>query len=204
MKLHHTLADGRVAGNQLQAFADASDGDPDLHDNAPRTSALVRDALIDRARDAAKLPGLIRDTARTMRATREIRRHAPVRVPGLTSNPATLFDRRVSQTRIWGTTSVPLPALSSVAKHYQVSINDVFLTMFGTAARQFLIDHDTLPKKSLTAGLPVDTSSEADAGALQGNRWAMLTTTLATDEPDVVARLRAIRATMNVAKWSRP
>jgi diacylglycerol O-acyltransferase / wax synthase len=203
MKLHHTLADGRVAGNQLQAFAAASEADLLVADNAPTRTALIRDALIDRARDTAKLPGLIRDTYRAMRVTRRIRRDSQAQVPGLTSCPSTLFDQRVGQTRTWGTVSVPLSVLSSVAKHYKVSINDVFLTMFGSAARRYLIDHGTLPRKSLTAGLPVDTSSEADAGALQGNRWAMLMTTLATDEPDIVKRLYAIRGSMNVGKQLR-
>jgi diacylglycerol O-acyltransferase len=203
MKLHHTLADGRIAGNQLHAFASAPDADLAVDDNAPTKTVLIRDALIDRARDAAKLPRLIRDAARTMRATRAIRKQAPVQVPGLTSCPSTMFDQQVSQERTWGTASVPLSALASVAKHHKVSINDVLLTMVGSAARQYLIDHDTLPKRSLTAELPVDTSSEEDAGALQGNRWAMLTTTLATDQPDIVQRLHAIRASMSVAKEIR-
>jgi diacylglycerol O-acyltransferase len=203
MKLHHTLADGRVAGNQLLAFANAANADLALVDNAPSGRRLVFDALVDRVRDAAKLPALIRDTARALRATREIRSQTMVKVPGVASSPHTLFDRKVSQERTWGTLSVPLSQMGRVAKHYRVSINDVLLTMVGSAAREYLLMRGDLPTKSLAGGLPVDSSSPADAGALQGNKWAMLMTTLGTDQPDVVVQLRTVSDSMMVAKRIR-
>jgi diacylglycerol O-acyltransferase len=203
LKLHHTLDDGRVAGNQLLAFANSGDADLVIDDNAPTLPRLIGDALMDRVRDAAKLPALIRDTVRTMRATRAIRAQAATKIPRLLSSPRTLFDQRVSPIRTWGTASVALTQMTKVAKHYQVSINDVLLTMLATALRDYLITHGGLPDRPLAGALPADTSSPADAGELQGNRWSTLMTTLATDEPDIVKRLHTIRASMNVAKQIR-
>ena len=202
-KLHHTLADGRVSTNQILAFAAAPDADLPAGTNTVTYFQLIVSALADRLRDIAKLPALIVDTRRTMRATRRIRGAAPVAIPGMRSAPPTPFDKRASEARTWGTASLPLVHLRLVAKYYQVSINDVLLAMFGTAVRNFLLARGVLPEQSIPATLPVDTSTSEHAGELQGNRWSALTTTLATDEPDIVERLRTISVSMDSAKEIR-
>jgi len=203
IKLHHTLADGRVAANQLLAFANAEEADLNVTDNTPTTFALIRDGLADRVRDLGNILALICDTRRTMQATRAIREHAPVRIPKLMSSPPTLFAERVTPARTWGTASLLLSQVTAVAKHYGVSVNDVLLAMLSGAVRGYLLAHGTLPDDPVPTMLPVDTSSPEAADELQGNHWSALMTTLATDEPDAVERLRTIRASMNVAKQIR-
>lgn len=203
IKLHHALADGRVSINQLLTFADAAPAALDIHENTPAPITLIRDGLRDRMLDLAKIPALIRDTRRMRRETKAIIEEATSTPPSLLSCPPTLFSERVSPVRTWGTASLPLAQVSTVAKSYGVSVNDVLLTMLGTAAREYLIRHDALPSRSLPGMLPVDTSTPDIADALQGNHWATLMTTLATDESDIVARLHAIRAAMAVGKQLR-
>jgi diacylglycerol O-acyltransferase / wax synthase len=203
LKLHHCLADGRVAANQLLALTGAAPGEPRISDSAAGTGQLIRDGLRDRVRDLAALPSVIKATARARRAIRAIHDQADVPVPGMFGGPATRFSRQVSTQRTWGTASVPVSALSKVAKAYGVSINDVLLTMVGTAVRSLLSAHGELPDDSLSAGLPVDTSGPEDVGELQGNKWSMVMTTLATDLADPVERLYAIHDCMTVSKRIR-
>jgi diacylglycerol O-acyltransferase len=96
MKLHHTLADGTVAANQLLAFARASDAELVIEDTAPGRWALICDALADRLRDLTKLPRLVNDTRRARRATHAIRGSAEVDVPGFGSTPHTRFSERMA------------------------------------------------------------------------------------------------------------
>jgi diacylglycerol O-acyltransferase / wax synthase len=203
LKLHHCLADGRVATNQLLALTGADPDKPRIADSAVSTGQLIRGALRDRVRDVAALPSAVKATVRARRAVRAIRDQADVLVPGMFGGPATRFSRRVSTQRTWATTAVPVSALSKVAKAYGVSINDVLLTMVGTAVRSLLSAHGELPDDSLSAGLPVDTSGPEDAGELQGNKWSMVMTTLATDRADPVERLYAIHDCMAVSKRVR-
>jgi diacylglycerol O-acyltransferase / wax synthase len=203
LKLHHCLADGRVATNQLLALTGADPGDPRLADTALPTGRLVLEALRDRVTDLTELPSTIATTVRAVRATRAIRDEADVMVPGMFGGTRTRFSQRVSAQRTWGTATVPVSALTRAAKGFGVSVNDVLLTMVGTAVRHYLDSRGELPDTSLAAGLPVDASSPEDAGALQGNKWSMVMTTLATDVADVVDRLYAVHDCMTVSKAIR-
>lgn len=203
VKLHHALADGRVSANQLRAFADAAPTDLVLDDFEPTQFELIRDALADRARDLRKLPALLRNTRRTIRAIRAVRSNTTARVPKFSATPRTHFTQRMSDERSWGTTSIPLPRMSRVAKSYQVSINDVLVTMVATAVRNYLAARGELPNRSLHAALPVDIRGPADADALQGNKWSTVTATLATDVADIVERLGVIHESLTAAKRIR-
>ncbi len=203
VKLHHALADGRVSANQLRAFADAAHAELVLNDTEPTQLEIIRDALADRARDLRKFPALLRNTRRTIRATREVRSGTTARIPRFSATPRTRFTQRMSDERSWGTRSVPLSQMSGLAKAYQVSINDVLVTMVATALRNYLAARGELPRRSLHAALPVDIRGPADADALQGNKWSTVTATLATDVADIVDRLGVIHQSLTAAKHVR-
>ncbi|KUI29209.1 wax ester/triacylglycerol synthase family O-acyltransferase [Mycobacterium sp. GA-2829] len=202
LKLHHALADGRVAANQIRVFSDPSTKPParSTSHGSPGRS-VIASALLDRAETMSGIPRLIRDTARSGRTTRNIRRDSTVSPPGLLAGgPRTRFRRRMDAQRTFGTISVPLAEIIATAKDHRVTVNDVLLAAVGGAVRTYLIRRGELPRRSLTTGIPVDTSTAADTGALRGNKWAYLVTTLATDIGDPAARLQQIHRTTAVAK----
>jgi diacylglycerol O-acyltransferase / wax synthase len=200
-KLHHCLADGRVAANQLKALTAAAPAALAIDDTVPSRRTVVREAFRDRRKDLAQLPTLIRDTARRRRVVRSIR--ARTDVPAMLGGPCTRFSEKLSTQRTWGTVSIPLTDVKAVAKHYGVSINDVLMTMTGYAMRRFLDARGELPRESLTVGLPLDTSKPSDAAALQGNKVITAVATLGTDRADVVSQLHVIHRSMKVTKEIR-
>ena len=203
LKLHHSLADGRVATNQLKAFTSAVPEPLPVVPDPPSVGSGLRYALSDRLTDLAALPALVRDTVQRRRAVKSIRSQAPNDSARLTGGTRTRFSEPPSAQRSWGTVSLPLADVKAVSKRYDVSINDVLLTMTGYALRRYLQERGELPDSSLTAGLPMDTSGPDEATALQGNKWATSFVSLRTDDADVVMQLRDIHKSMAVAKAIR-
>jgi WS/DGAT/MGAT family acyltransferase len=202
-KLHHAIADGRVAANQLQALAAAPPAPPRRPPAAiPGRGQLVRAALRDRVRELSMLPGLVRHTARVVREVRAYRRSiTPMRVPDLLAGgPTTRFRKHISAERAWATRSLPLSDMLVTAKFFGVTLNDVLLTMAGGAVRTLLLDSGELPATSLTAGVPVNTAGPEEMDSLYGNKWSTLVTTLGTDIADVVERLNTVHDTTVAAK----
>jgi WS/DGAT/MGAT family acyltransferase len=70
--------------------------------------------------------------------------------------------------------------------------------MCGGALRQYLLELGELPKKPLTAWVPVSLRSSGRKQA--GNQVAVMVCTLATDTQDARARLEKIKSSIHVAK----
>jgi WS/DGAT/MGAT family acyltransferase len=86
--------------------------------------------------------------------------------------------------------SLPLATARRIAKTTGTSLNEVVMAIAGGARRRYLLDKDALPRKAMTAAVPVSLRE-------QGNRevnnqvFAMLCS-LATDIADPAERLQAI------------
>jgi len=72
------------------------------------------------------------------------------------------------------------------------------LALCGGSLRRFLLERDSLPAKSLTAGIPVSVRPKDDQGT--GNAISFIISTLGTDIEDAAERLAAIRASVRHAK----
>jgi WS/DGAT/MGAT family acyltransferase len=81
-----------------------------------------------------------------------------------------------------------------------VTLNDVVLGIVAGALRQWLEARGELPRKALTAGVPVGVDPPGQEPRLSGNRVSNFFTTLATDIADPVERLRIISAVTDAAK----
>jgi diacylglycerol O-acyltransferase len=74
----------------------------------------------------------------------------------------------------------------------------VVLSLCGGALRRFLAERGELPDKSLTAGIPVSVRPADDEGT--GNAISFIVATLGTDVEDPLARLQAVRSSVQHAK----
>jgi diacylglycerol O-acyltransferase len=84
-----------------------------------------------------------------------------------------------------------------VADTLDATLNDVVLAMCAGALRRYLVDRGELPKKALTAAVPVSIRRpDSDAG----NEVAFTMTTLATNLRDPAKRLQAIKSGMDYNK----
>jgi diacylglycerol O-acyltransferase / wax synthase len=112
--------------------------------------------------------------------------------------PLSVLNGRVREKRRFATQQFPMGRLRTLAKAADCTLNDVVLAICGGALRRFLLERDSLPVKSLTAGIPVSVRPKDDEGS--GNAITFIIATLGTDIADPALRMQAIRASVRHAK----
>jgi WS/DGAT/MGAT family acyltransferase len=109
-----------------------------------------------------------------------------------------VLNGRVRGKRRFATQSIPLDRMKALAAAADCTLNDVVLATCGGALRRFLDDRGELPEGPITAGIPVSVRPKDDENA--GNAITFIIATLGTDIEDPLARLAAIRASVQAAK----
>lgn len=112
--------------------------------------------------------------------------------------PATPFNQSITQHRRFGVHTIPLSRIKGMARDLNMTVNDIVLAICAGAIRRYLNDHDKLPVKPIIAMCPV--SVRPKDGEQRGNQISMIVTTLATNEPDTITRLKRIHDSASEAK----
>lgn len=202
-KLHHALADGNAANNLL-ANATGAVTSPVVDtavDRTPSRARLVRAALVDATKQAFSLPGLLWRTVASLTGLVRLRRGSAVSPPRpILDTPRTTFNGSLGSRRNFATCTLSLTDIKAAKAAHGVTVNDVVLGIVAGALRHWLQERDELPKKALTAGVPVGVDPPAEPARLRGNRVSNFFTTLATDIEDPVERLRTISVVTDAAK----
>ena len=211
VKMHHSLIDG-ISGMRMLQQAMASDPAKSLalppfwsapagtpaqaqrHASAP-TMANVMDAA------AKALRGQLRSAPQLLAAFGKMLRRVGESGEGMTlpfDAPLSVLNGRVREKRRFATQQFPMARLRTVADAAGCTLNDVVLAICGGSLRRFLMERDSLPDKSLTAGIPVSVRPKDDQGT--GNAISFIVATLGTDIEGAAERLDAIRASVRHAK----
>jgi diacylglycerol O-acyltransferase len=213
IKMHHSLIDGVSGVKLLQA---AMSPDPKKSIGLPPFWASGKPAKAStRKRSETLIPTVTQALAG---AVQELRMQATT-VPQLVSAfsklvqqavapgsgmalpfaaPRSVLNGRVREKRRFATQQFEMARLRALATAAECTLNDVVLTMCGTALRRFLEERDSLPDKPLTAGIPVSVRPKDDEG--NGNAITFIVSTLGTDIADARDRLDAIRESVKQAK----
>ncbi|MEQ1499603.1 MAG: WS/DGAT domain-containing protein, partial [Novosphingobium sp.] len=103
--------------------------------------------------------------------------------------PRTRFNAVLSPNRVIEGRSVPLADIKAIREASAgAKVNDVFLTIVGGAMRKYLLHHNDLPAKTLTAMAPISVRSSGEKGDM-GNQVAALIAPLGTHIADPLERL---------------
>ncbi|MFN4112935.1 MAG: WS/DGAT/MGAT family O-acyltransferase [Sphingomonadaceae bacterium] len=103
--------------------------------------------------------------------------------------PKTRFNKAISPNRVVEGRSLPLADIKAIrALAPGAKVNDVFLAVIGGALRKYLLAHDDLPKKTLTAMAPISVRAAGEKGDM-GNQVAAMIAPLGTHIADPVERL---------------
>jgi diacylglycerol O-acyltransferase len=204
LKMHHCLMDGQSGIGLSEILMDLSpepvrdlqlDLDPD--DSPPRRPTLWEIG------QAALANGLNRPRAIVVHGQRAIRDglgrilDAPAEaVPPRVDRVS--FNGKLSRERSFATASIPLGPLRDAKKHFNVTMNDVILELVASSLRQGLLAHDALPDSPIVGLCPV--SLRRDGDPRFANQISSMPVALATDLPDVSARLTAIHESAEAAK----
>jgi WS/DGAT/MGAT family acyltransferase len=211
VKMHHSLIDGISGMRMLQQamsadpkkslalppFWSSGEGRPaqsQRHDSAPTMANVMAAA-------AQALRGQLKSAPQLLAAFGKMLRRVGERGDGMAlpfDAPLSVLNGRVREKRRFATQQFPMARLRALADAAGCTLNDVVLALCGGSLRRFLLERDSLPEKSLTAGIPVSVRPKDDQGT--GNAISFIVATLGTDIADAAERLEAIRASVRHAK----
>jgi WS/DGAT/MGAT family acyltransferase len=105
----------------------------------------------------------------------------------------------LSPHRAFATANLSLAEAKMVKNAFGVTVNDVILTLCGSALRHYLDARDEHPDGPLVAMVPISVRGD-DLKGTMGNQVSSALATLATDVDDPVERLLAVHDGMLIAK----
>lgn len=201
-KTHHALADGMsLARYTLEGMST----DPDNRSCTPPWAE--RPAYRETAQRRPSAPHAVRRSARSLKAgatairtLREMALDTGSSVPY--EAPRSIFNTRITGARRFAGDKWPLARLKAIATAGSCTVNDVVLAVCGSALRDYLLEIDALPDRSLIAMVPISLrrpGSELE-GSVGGNSFGSILCDLLTQEVDPGVRLAGIRHTTRVAK----
>ncbi len=212
IKMHHSLIDG-VSGMKLLQRAMSTDREKSLRmppfwssgaERAAQSGPAAVPPTFAGAAAAAitALSGQVQTVPQLAAAFGKMLRRIGDPGEGMVvpfvDSPRSVLNGRIREKRRFATQQFSLERMRTVAKAADATLNDVVLAICAGALRRFLQERDSLPKKSLTAGIPVSVRPQDDEGT--GNAITFIVAALGTDIADPVARLAAIRASVRHAK----
>ena len=113
--------------------------------------------------------------------------------------PRTPLNGAITAHRRFSFGSLPLEDVKKVKNHFEMTVNDVVMTLTASALRRWLLDHDALPTAPLVAAVPVSVRTEQQAGT-NGNQVSVMLAELPTHIADVEERIHFMRDSMHEAK----
>jgi diacylglycerol O-acyltransferase len=113
--------------------------------------------------------------------------------------PKTLFNRRITGARRFAAQSWSMSRIKAIAARHQATVNDIFLAMSAGCLREYLLSQNALPAEPLVAQVPVSLRT-IDQAEEAGNAITTLQVSLATHVADPVARLAAIKDSVQSGK----
>ena len=200
-KVHHAAIDGMSGIDLLEALHTldphaAAPQQPDewKGEDVPNTATLLArswfNAVTNPARQievaARAVPGLARATKGLL--TRDFKVHGEMLAP------RTRFNVVLSPNRVVEGRSVALADIKAIRVLAPgAKVNDVFLAIVGGAMRKYLLAHDDLPDKTLTAMAPISVRSTDEKGDM-GNQVAAMIAPLGTHIADPAERLQYVHS----------
>jgi len=207
-KVHHACIDG-IAGSMMLARlfttdreASPSPSSPGARDVEPLPSEaelLTRSlgSLITTPLRAARAAQQTAASVGKLLRLRSTRTWDTTTLPF--QAPPSSLNQAITPRRSFAYCAVPLEQVKRVKRAFDVTVNDVVVTICGGALRAYLESRNELPEASLLAAIPVSARSEDQATSF-GNAVSGMFATLATDLKDPLERLRAVSRGTRSAK----
>ena len=187
-KFHHSLADGLGAIRILDA---ALTPDATKHAMPPLWAVTKTQQEASPAAEhnvASSLVNIPRALAAVVRARRQAPRARPY------DAPRTLLNAAVTSRRQIATFSLGVARLRSLASAIDGTVNDALLAVCAAGLRAYLLDQHALPRRPLTAAVPVSLRPPPGAPdrSRAGNALSFAFVNLATTDADHRERTRLV------------
>lgn len=203
-KVHHALVDGTGALQMIEAlFSESPDGQIDFRTARPVAAAHHKHISLAKqlgsvSSELRKHYNAIPQVSTLLAGMGRDALSGKKDVPPLPfTAPRTIFNGDVDARRKIILTELPLKRVRELADAHGGTVNDALVTICGGALRQYLIEHDALPDKSLEAGVPVSIKRGRQQ---HGNQVSFIICPFFTELRDPVQRMRSVIRVMNKAK----
>ncbi|WP_054813400.1 WS/DGAT/MGAT family O-acyltransferase [Nocardia arizonensis] len=204
-KYHHATVDGVTAADMLLSLCDfGHDAAGDEADGQwkpepqPARWKLLTDAAV-RLPTKAGVLGMVPKTLGVLAGFVQRRRNNQRGMALPLTAPRTPLNKTITARRTVAFTRTDLDTVTEIKRSFGVSVNDVVMTVVGGVLRDYLLEHDELPDRSLIASVPVSVHGRTRHS--DGiNKVSSLFAELGTDIGDPSARLRAVAAANRHAK----
>ncbi len=215
-QFHHAAVDGQAAVAVAHAILDTSaegrqiELRPSQRAKVYRLSVaqMLRGAIAD---EVMQIAGFVRQLPSTVGTLAEaagvalshtrlplLGNKKAAKVSNVALAPRTPFNRTVGKRRVFAGVTVPLAELKAMGQFFDVTLNDLVLLLCGTALRQYLKQHDALPRKSLIAAVPVSLRAKGDTTS--DTQASMSVVSLGTHIADLGRRLAHVRTATHAMK----
>ncbi|MFZ5722220.1 MAG: WS/DGAT/MGAT family O-acyltransferase [Pseudomonadota bacterium] len=205
-KIHHSMVDGIAA---MRLMARSLSTDPNARGLPPVWAQERRkrekeglspvDAVSHLAQQAggagkqlATIPNVLREVYKSIQKARGNESYVSV-----FQAPHCILNERITGSRRFAAQSYPLPRFKAIAKAFGGTLNDVVLTVCGSALREYLISQRALPDQPLIAMVPMSVRADESDG---GNQIAMILANLGTHVADPGRRIGLVMASVREAK----
>jgi len=200
-KTHHAMADGiSLARYTLEGMSPDPDNRSCTPPWADRPAYSGTRASRPRSNVVTRTARSLTVGAAAMRTLREMANDTAASVPY--EAPRSIFNGRITGARRFAGDKWPLARLKAIATEAGTTVNDVVLATCGGALRDYLVEIDALPDRSLIAMVPVSLRRPGSemGESVGGNAFGSILCDLMTDQDDAGARLAGISHTTRVAK----
>lgn len=203
-KAHHCALDGMGAMKLTRRWLTEDAGDIsirapwsiDLQQNTPTPNHTphslqrIGKAIMEQAASASELvKALVRMS--------DPETHPEGGVRSALETPATLFNQHISPQRRLATQLYDMERFKALSTRTGTTINDVLLTIIGTATRRYLLEQNALPEHPLIASVPVGIPRP---DGQPGNAVAGFVCPLLTEQDNELHRLRTINTVTSRTK----
>ncbi|HNU12181.1 MAG TPA: wax ester/triacylglycerol synthase family O-acyltransferase [Rubrivivax sp.] len=206
MQLHHAAFDARTTVELANALMDLSPEPRRLSAKRARQRKVYELGMSEMlggvlAGQATRVAGMIREMPATLGSLRKVAGQA-VSYAGLVGAarasaalaPATPFNVTLGVERSFATLTLPRETVQELAQAHGATLEDMLLTLCGSALRRYLVKRRRLPRKSLIAAVPVDAPVAGEATDAQAKpRGSVRLVSLGTNVADLLRRLAHVR-----------
>lgn len=207
VKLHHAVTDNDGGQSTMRILCDISphpepmvagvddwegEADPGFLKSVSRVAWTMLDAP---GRTARALPSIARAALR-MGKVAVTRTEQFAELMG----PVSPFNAPLTPERSMALFDVPFETIKDLAVRGEAGVTDIVLAAAGGAVRAYLMKRDALPHRAMTALTPYSTR-DPDDGAVE-DRLSVILASLATDRSGPLARLEAIKASVESGRMA--
>lgn len=205
LKMHHALADGVAAMRLLRHSLASTANDTILPfwalDNSPTSlqkNHNTANTLTNKKTTTSRLYSAFTSIPMVARELiRDVHLHLTGRGISTFSTPTSVLNQRISHHRHVSLMSLAKSRFTSTAQMLNVTTNDLLLAVTSGALRAYLLKHNALPTKPLTAFVPISLRQD---NSCTGNQLSFVLTNLGTHHTDASERLTTIKRSMDDGK----